>query len=72
MQVILKVQGATTRQVRDIAAAMSKSRESLASYADWRPRVNCEGPECWGLETDPIPLAVARFVLGEVRGTGTD
>lgn len=63
MFIKLTVTGADTAELRAMLAELSKSRHELPSHYNWRPRVNCEGPDYFGIETDPLPPQVAEAVI---------
>lgn len=71
MRVKLVVDSATTEEMRAIVAALSQNRASadigMKSSPDWRPRINCEGPDHWGLETDKVSAELVIATLGTLR-----
>lgn len=63
MRVTITLDSATTEAVRAVCAQASPLRCDLPTY----PRVKCEGPTAWGLETDPMGVEDAIKILMAAR-----
>jgi hypothetical protein len=64
----IKLQSLSEHELRNVLATLSRRREEIADHYDWRPRVNCEGPELYALETAPLPIETAEALLTHLRG----
>lgn len=70
MRVQVSFEALSVGELRAVLAQCSREREAFPhSSQPWQPRVQCEGPDLFGVHVSPCPADVAKRILDAVGGT---